>query len=145
MKAKLPSTAVGRRRLLKLADLLEADARKKKGIKFDFTEWGQADDPNSPMSCGTTACALGLAALSGAFARNGLTATIQHFGWIEIKMESGARFIEAGAELFKISYEESEFLFTSGKALGRLRKGAKAERAVAQRIRNFVAGRVTAE
>ena len=56
---------MNKKRLLKLADLLEADAKNKKGIKFDYWATANLADPKEPISCGTSACAMGLAALSG--------------------------------------------------------------------------------
>ena len=65
---------MNKRRLLKLADLLEADAENKTGVQFDLKGWGHSHDDDTPVavSCGTTACAMGLAVLSGAFADAGL-------------------------------------------------------------------------
>ncbi len=73
--------------LLRFADLLEADANNPEGVKFDLGAWAQDSrlDLNKmspdeveqllypttietvPVNCGTAACALGLAAISGAF------------------------------------------------------------------------------
>jgi len=66
---------MNKRRLLKLADLLEADAKNKKGVKFDLGTWGNLNEgtpEEEVISCGTTACAAGLAAMSGAFKKEGL-------------------------------------------------------------------------
>jgi hypothetical protein len=62
---------VNKKRLLKLADLLEADAKNRKGIKFDLgtVAMSSAEDGNfikgelePSVSCNTVACAMGLAA-----------------------------------------------------------------------------------
>src|SRR5580704_5650057 len=71
---------MNKRRLLKLADLLEADAKNKKGIQFDYHHWGSVGNREEPLSCGTSACALGLAAISGAFTRAGLGYTTHPWG-----------------------------------------------------------------
>lgn len=151
MKAKsLPSTPVGRRRLLRLARLLEADAKSRRGIKFDLDTFGWSDKKTPSVGCGTTACALGLAALSGAFKNQGLTAefdknifsdTIHVRPSIEV---DGVQFEEfaAAEQLFSITNDESQFLF-SPDYYGTNQTGAKGERFVAKRIRDFVAGRAS--
>src|SRR4051812_18831228 len=119
-KATLPSTAVGRRRLLKLADLLEADAKNKKGVKFDLEVIAQRSVPNTdvygfedsdflpddtvPIDCGTTACAFGLAALSGVFRRQGLSYTIDGSGFTPIHGKS--RDMHAARTFFLLSHDE---------------------------------------
>lgn len=120
-------------RLLKLADLLEADAKNKTGLRFDMGNWGTITDPTKPVSCGTTACAMGLAALSGAFKRAGLGYRISGEQLL-ITMHDRVDAMEAAEKLFGISYEEAEYLFidTAG-------EGARGERAVAKQIRKFVA------
>lgn len=80
--------AVYKRRLLKLRTLLLADARRKKGIKFDLGSWAKPADRTLPftrsdpvpLDCGTKACAVGLACISGAFKRSGLTYKILGHG-----------------------------------------------------------------
>lgn len=138
-KQKLPSTAVGRRRLLKLAELLEADAKNKKGIKFDLCLWGDAIDRKTPISCNTTACAMGLAVASGAFTRAGLR-PVPRTGNL-IPRVGRARGFDAAARLFLITHAESEWLFMDDYYDFQNTIGAKGERAVAKRIRDFVAGK----
>ena len=68
-----------KRRLLKLAAMLQADAKNKKGIQFDIGTVGRpstdiftpfdASKP-IPLDCGTTACAMGLAVISGEFKKS---------------------------------------------------------------------------
>lgn len=130
-------------RLLKLADMLEADARKKRGIKFDMTNWGQVLDRPKPLSCGTVACAFGLAALSGKFKRAGLGASISHYsGTVYFSWKGhGVAALEAASRLFRITFEEATFLFAPERAQLRLYnkgRGARAERQVAAHIRKFV-------
>lgn len=133
------------RRLLRLAALLEADAKKKKGIKFDLRTFGEVKNPNKPLSCGTAACALGLAALSGAFKHQGLRYTITDHGDIDIVFyRNGAYWcdFDAGAELFDIDDTTARWLFHPQYYLGE-KVGADSELAVAKRIRSFVAGKKT--
>lgn len=133
-----------KRRLLKLADLLEKDAKNKKGIKFDMTDWGTMFDVKKPLSCDTRACAMGLAALSGAFKRQGLTYGFvmsgdEHdVGCTRINFEYKGRRtngFSAAERLFEISMREAEYLFSPGNFDDR---GGKGEREAAKRIRDFV-------
>lgn len=143
-KVKLPSTAVGRRRLLKLAGLLEADAKNKKGISFDLSLWGVADSEN-PKSCGTRACAMGLAVVSGAFKAAGLR-NFEGSDSNHLTPAIGSVWgIEAAAILFSIHKDEAEFLFYDDNYVDDPTKGAAGERAVAKRIRQFVAGKAKPE
>lgn len=134
---------MNKRRLLKLADLLEADAKNKKGIKFDLGTWGRSDAGEPSVSCGTTACAMGLAVASGAFKRAGLT---NYFGgddeWRICPEFGGEQGFYAAAKLFAIRPSDSEFLFSDDHYPDNKRKGAASERFVAKRIRDFVAGKV---
>ena len=130
---------MNKKRLLKLADLLEADAENKKGLQFDYFTWGWVTDETKPMSCGTSACALGLAALSGAFKRAGL-------GWRQPKGDTikflwngrRVRASRAAMKTFGLSEKDSDYLFINAAGLP-CTNGAKAELAVAKRIRDFVA------
>lgn len=145
---------MNKRRLLKLADLLEADARKKRGIKFDLgvvVNVGKVG-PNKEvkLDCGTTACAMGLAAISGAFARQGLSYKVESdelwpsdatiFTTINGRKREYDR---AAMKVFDITFKQATFLFTPS-TYENTPRGAAGERFVAQRIRNFVAGKETA-
>lgn len=130
---------MNKRRLLKLADLLEDDAKNRRGVKFDFLDWGQVSNPDKPVSCGTTACAMGLAAISGAFKRAGLTFDSER-QIIRFKGTAGA--VDAARHVFDLDLEAASFLFTDMAGLPDL-QGAKGERAVAKRIRDFVAGKIS--
>ena len=155
---KLPSTAVGRRRLLKLAGLLEADAKNKKGIKFDLGTWAKpasldygaqyasAKEATAPAyDCGTAACAVGLALVSGAFVREGLTIAAKKWSlyrtddFIAVPKFGRLREFSAVNKFFALTKDQSGFLFQP--YAYRNTKGAAAERAVAKRIRDFVAGK----
>ncbi len=129
---------MNKRRLRKLADLLEADAKTKNGIKFDFFEWGSIDDVEHPLSCGTHACAMGLAALSGAFKRAGLGyLTSPERYSIDFTINGRPRHaLKAAMHVFDISKRAAEDLFTSSSGLSEVR-GAAAEREVAKRLRDF--------
>ena len=140
---------MNKKRLLKLADLLEADANNPNGLKFDMGTWGESSGETAEISCGTRACAMGLAALSGAFKRQGLhyeitgdpysTAT---FIDINFKDEVYSDGMESAEKLFGITDQESEFLFDDNSYPQRYKTGKRAELYVAKRIRDFVAGKV---
>jgi hypothetical protein len=129
---------MNKRRLLKLAALLEADAKNKNGIKFDMCDWGTVKNPDATMSCGTSACAMGLAALSGVFKRAGLRGGVKsgaiHFYWHDYPVGG----LYAAQKLFDIDRLTAMELFLPGD--GRI-YGAAAERAKAKQIRKLVAGR----
>lgn len=144
---------MNKRRLLKLAALLEADARRKNGVKFDLQTVGSVPDRAKngvvKMNCGTQACAMGLAAISGAFKRAGLG---YHFDDDIL----GSRYIctamfgqycpydQAAVRLFDIQPHEAIFLFSANSYPKTRLKGAAAERFVAKRIRDLVSGKVAA-
>ena len=155
---KLPSTKTGRRRLLKLAGLLEADAKNKKGIKFDLEHVAVLAEPKDDgiyrgwtgreflpddvvnVDCGTAACAVGLAAISGAFKREGLGYEVIRSCGLFPTFRGVRGFGSVETKFFKITRDESEFLFIAGSYSGPT-TGAAGERAVAKRIRAFVAGK----
>src|ERR1700683_1178047 len=124
---------MNKRRLLKLADLLEADARTKNGIRFDYWNFGEVSNPKKPLSCGTEACALGLAALSGEFKDGGLDYELDEYGFIKFLMK-GRRLgpFAAAAKVFGITYNQAGTLF-SPQVRDKV-KGAEAERDVAKKI-----------
>lgn len=143
---KLPSTAVGRRRLLKLVDLLRKNARNKKGAKFDLNIFGSTDyyvTGEKAMTCNTAGCALGLGAISGVFEREGFVAEMRRepFGSYHISPTyKGYTGFAAGDEFFSLERDETLFLFDPDLYEGR-QIGAKGERKVAQRIKDFVSGK----
>jgi len=148
-KAKLPATPQGRRRLLKLAKLLEANAKNKKGCRFDYGDWGSIEDPYQKpgLNCGTTACALGLAAISGKFPGLGYKIGRGNYSIMIRLAGRGNRDLgnfQIGAKYFGITMEQSHYLFSEALSeVGNLGSsgGAKAERAVAKAIKRFVAGK----
>jgi len=148
--------AVNKKRLLKLADLLEADAKNKKGIKFDLGTIVSHSEPvigadgwprswhvkgeKPTLDCKTAACAVGLAAISGAFKRQGFSYCVTKDKGIELVFGRSRGFGSAASKFFGLSAEESEFLFFPDSYDGEI-IGARGERKVAKRIRDFVAGK----
>lgn len=145
-----------KKRLLKLADLLEKDAANKKGLKFDLSVVGApagweelyhageyAAPPNyTPgLSCGTVGCAMGLASISGVFKRSGLTYQIEAICGQITNVVDGVplSYTSAAQEFFGLFYEEANYLFNPESYPDSKTKGARAEREVAKRIRKLVA------
>ena len=142
---------MNKRRLLKLADLLEENARNKKGMQFDINFVGKASSFEAGytvgVNCGTTGCAMGLAAISGAFKRAGLSYRIDDgwnsARWIDTKWKGRILdFDHAAMRLFGIDNAMATFLFTPSYYPYGKRRGAAAERFVAKRIRKLVAGKL---
>lgn len=141
---------MNKERLLRLADLLEVDAKKPDGIKFDLGDWAYRAVPRKgetssmftvdeaiPLNCNTAACAIGLAALSGVFAKDGLTYAITDRGTLTPKVGADYGF-DAVEKFFDLPERDSCFLFDWSKYPEELRQGAEAELYVAQRIRQYV-------
>lgn len=143
-------------RMLKLADMLEADAHNRKGMKFDLNVIGRrdvtfetADDlvaSDFKLDCGTIGCGMGLAAMSGEFKRAGLGFEVGSLGHIEITVDGErANYEDAAVHVFGISMDEATFLFApEGWENDGVPEGAKGERRLANRIRALVAGEVKA-
>jgi hypothetical protein len=141
-------------RLLRLADLLEADASRVDGIKFNLGCLVQPDGNRTfrglskvKLDCGTQACAVGLAALTGAFEAEGLTYTLDNGYFAPIFAGEECEWDWAAHKLFEIEPNVVNFLFTIDGYWREAMKpmtGAVAEREVAQRIRDLVAGKVEA-
>jgi hypothetical protein len=140
---------VNKKRLLKLADLLEADAANKKGMKFDLFEVAAPSNRHSKapaVDCGTTGCAMGLAAVSGIFRKQGLTFRTTPKFWdealwkLEMVMDGEVvAYDEAAQILFDIHSRVAGYLFDpDGYLPGSVPKGARGERRVAKRIRDLV-------
>jgi hypothetical protein len=131
-------------RLLKLAELLEADAANPVGIQFDLGVWGEADsDQPVSLSCGTQACAMGLAVLSGAFEQYGLLngANVPYLiipEMVAIPGFTNPVGFAAAERLFGILYDDAVRLFSPDYYAG-VTVGAEGELVVASRIREFVA------
>lgn len=141
---------MNKRRLLKLAGMLEADAKNPKGLQFDLGCVGQQvdsyfDEFKPALDCGTTACAMGLAAISGAFKRAGLSYKLVRGYEIDCTINGRSQpYDRAAMKVFDLSQEEADFLFTPFHYYGAdfVLHGARGERGVAKRIRDFVAGKV---
>jgi hypothetical protein len=126
--------------LLKLADMLEADAANPKGMKFNLRKVIMVRTPldtEPSISCGTVGCAMGLAALSGEFP--GLGFTTNHGNEYTTKWK-GLRcsYSEAAELAFDIGYYTAQCLFGPQYYPEYLMTGADAELEVARRIRFLV-------
>lgn len=111
--------ATSNRRLLKLADFLDALPRKR----FNYEVWVGQDWQGAPdLSCGTTACALGWAATMPEFRRLGLKldrsdrdpASGFIAPWMSggtVKLPTGEVGEEAAAEVFGLTFDEACYLF----------------------------------
>ena len=143
---------MNKRRLLKLAQLLETDAKNKTGVKFDLDGWGKSEKSRNfiKVDCNTTACAVGLACVSGAFRRDKLDYSIDDTGLICPKIPNPEyraawdcyepRYLEgwkAVRVFFGLEDRQARKLFNPRK--GKSSKGAAAELRVAKEIRAFVA------
>lgn len=148
--------AIYQKRLLKLAALLLADAKNKKGVKFDLACVTSAQfDPQKgnfgkiEVSCGTTACAMGLAAISDAFKREGVG--WKQVGrdiemWIIVKNRRKRGWGTVAQRLFGLHEYEVDWLFTNDGYIddGLPTTEAEGERAVAERLKDFANGKIFA-
>jgi hypothetical protein len=148
-------------RLLRLADLLEANAANPTGVKFDLETWAipagydvhtaystgthayAPDTETIPLDCNTVACAMGLAAISGVFKDDGLDWKISDSGWLVPVYGKFIDGFQAAEAFFDVEYRATEHLFDASFYPDVETKGSDGELAVAQRIRDFVAGRYT--
>ncbi len=141
--------AVGAERLMRLRDILVADANNPKGARFDLDGWampagigGMSWDElkdhlsgwEPAMNCGTAACAVGLACLSGEFASEKLA--FHRDGDSIAPVFGGYRHWSAVKLFFGLNEKEAEHLFQSDSY--HVAQGAEAELAVAHRIAVFV-------
>lgn len=147
---------MNKERLLKLADLLEADADNTKGVSFDLCAWAQKKNEKGmfvtygfqpgeivAVNCDTAACAWGLAAISGAFKDEGVDYKIgceTGFNRLIPTFEGQIEF-RAAESFFDIGMTEVSFLFDPDYYPSSKLRGAKGERFVAQRIRDLVDGK----
>lgn len=142
-------TYVEKDRLLKLADLLEADAANDQGMRFDLTyigrkwddeveyyrDFAQTDQPT--INCGTVGCAVGLACMSGEFADEGLDFKIVA-GEVTPVFGECQGWNDAETKFFGLNRLQSDYLFYPASYPTHQQKGAEGERAVAARIRKFL-------
>ena len=146
VKATIKLSDKARGRLGRLEKLLRKNAKNSKGLKFDMGEWGQSEGKEPGLHCGTTACAMGLAAISGEFKKEGLTHKFRgHEDWdgdvtsysVEFLLKGQSiEGIEAGAEVFDIPLELSGWLF--GGEASKHHTGAKAELEMADIIKQIL-------
>lgn len=140
-----------KRRLLKLADWLEAQAdARKPDFQFNLRMFGRFAKTAAPLTCGTTACALGGAALAGLFKRQGLSFQIdtsyiwRHHDEHNIHVihtdQNGRRSLNfnAAQKLFGITKQEALHLFCPGEQHTGVTDGKRGARNVAKMIREFV-------
>jgi hypothetical protein len=148
--AKKVSRRTGNRRLLKLAALLLVDAKNKKGIKFDIGTVGRVSDPTKeeiPLDCGTTACAMGLAAISGAFKKQGLTAISRtsddgESNQLWCAWNGRIRdYCRTAMSLFGITQDQANYLFSPWTYPWNKKTGAAGEKEVVRRIHLVVEGK----
>lgn len=144
-------------RLTRMVDLLKRDAADPTGVKFDLgmwaapaqrgaTRWPSGDGaPPIAASCDTKACAFGLAAISGEFAKDGLT---YMFGPVHadgtatlLPLFDGVDCFDAAAAFFDITYSDATYLFDP-ECYEETPQKAEGELFVAQRISDFIAGDV---
>lgn len=143
-----------KRRLMKLAKMLEANAKKQNGIKFDIETFVKLSDPfdrlevgkSVSLDCGTTACAMGLAAISGEFKKEGLFYKIDNDLWSNPKLETKWKgrvvdYDQAAVKLFNITQNQANYLFSPWTYPYDKKIGAEGEREVVRRIKRVVAGK----
>jgi hypothetical protein len=123
-------------RLLKLANLLEENANNPKGMRFDLTRWVYSAGKEPAVDCGTTGCAMGLAAISGIFKEDGINLYIEGTGVALYKHGYIYHGFAAAAALFDIEVFAAIKLFSQDQY--KVFRGSEAELAVAARIRAFV-------
>jgi hypothetical protein len=156
--------------LQRLADLLRKDAANPEGVQFDLGTWAAPSDQapdrmvasrtaatnelgwsehvgKVPVSCSTRACALGLAAISGAFKKEGLTYVIDGTTLFPKLVRSGEvglvgfECFTAAQVLFAITDIAAIYLFDST-SYPTCPKGEAGEIQVAERIEAFIEGRI---
>jgi hypothetical protein len=142
-------SAVGKRRLLKLADHLEKGPKKAKWAhkKFNYAFFDSEDgEMNSKYHCGTAGCAIG--ECPAVFPRYWKFQADQFGGFLNIILNNDfSRYeFQAAQEFFKINEGEAEYLFNPGGAWwaerykNHLSNNATAKQ-VAKHIRKFVKAR----
>ncbi len=127
-------------RLLRLASLLDSYQDIEGGIKFDLGCWGGVRTKRTGLfrrevTCHTTACAVGLACLSGEFTDDGLSWELCKKDLLPVYM--GAREYPAVQLFFGINDRDAHHLFGWEEYDGAI-LGKRAAAAVAARIRKFV-------
>ena len=146
--SKVEFSDKARDRLLRLARLLRADAKRKTGVKFDMSTFCITEGDEDPgVNCGTRACALGLAALSGEFKAEGLRFKVVRDIWgrpkktIDFTYRGDDMFgneMAVAAKVFDIPEMVALWLF--GGEASKHEEGAKAELEMAEIIEKCAKG-----
>lgn len=140
-------------RLLRLAAGLKANAANPTGMKFDLWHWGSfpANQPQPDITCNTVGCAVGFAAVSGIFKKEGLGYKILSGQGIFdesiiLPTYKDSEGWQAVNDFFDIEYVDSMKLFSTYSYAPEGEdprdedtKGAEAELKVARRIEEYVA------
>lgn len=155
VKTKIEFSDKAKKRLLRLAKLLRKDAKCKTGIKFNMGDWGSTEDVDTKigMNCGTQACALGLAAISGEFKRDGLSFKttadspfcdpVNTVDFTYKGRECNA--IEAAMATFDIPQCVADYIFGGDATVRTNGEGAKAEIEMAEIIEGVCKGKLPQE
>jgi hypothetical protein len=123
-------------RLQTLMDLLKEDASDPNGIQFNIKIWANNPDETPRRDCGTQACALGLAAVSGRFPDLRLKKDYPSYQFMPIYNNQNG--LKAAMELFDLKINEAEFIFSSWGYRERFSWGSAAEHEVIQRIQDLI-------
>lgn len=141
-------------RLERLADLLIKDANNPTGVKFNLRAWAKADgatvhesfkldETTIKVDCGTQACAFGLAAISGEFAKDGLGWRILdqglNGGMLQPTYQGEVEY-QAAEDFFGLHSGEAAFLFDPWEYPDDKKTGAEAELEVVRRIKYLLNG-----
>ena len=142
-------------RLKRLVALLERDASNPEGVQFDLGTWASPagggmtwDTAEQPkVDCGTRACAMGLAAISGEFTAEGLSHQFEpyHGGFqlcprIVDELGRVQTHMQAATALFGIDLDAAQWLFDPSYYSSDIPTNERdGELAVAARITGFLA------
>lgn len=127
-------------RLGRLAGLLEQYTETPKGPRFDLCGWSHCDYRRGgflwlqTVECGTTACAVGLACLSGEFIKDGLG--FVRFAGVMLPTYAGEDNWPAIESFFGLNEDQSRALFSEDAY--KVSRGPVAAAAVAHRIRRMI-------
>jgi hypothetical protein len=128
------------------AELIDRAMEFHRGERNILTQLPQ--DKLPPITCSTTACAMGLAMLSKKFEQFGLITEFYLFAGLDERKDPGIVMIpscngetgfDAAAELFGISSEIAQYLFDPD-YYNKCPSGAEGELVVADRIEDFLNG-----
>jgi hypothetical protein len=145
VKTRIEFSDKAKKRLLRLAKLLRKDAKCKTGVKFNMGDWGSTEDEATKlgMNCGTQACALGLAAISGEFKREGLSFKTHIANTIDFVYKGrSCGPIEAAVATFDIPECVADYIFGGDANVKTKGEGAKAEIEMAEIIENVAKGKL---